>query len=260
MHHSSHGHRAHNDIDTNIPFQTDKVHTNRKHINTNPSSLPLFYLSSSPWRRQPRPPRPNLRQPHKRIQSPLKLRQIRRIRIRTPHRRLAFIYRGITRRADLEFCEFVVGYFDGVPGVAVAGCDSLTGLASQHTQGQYTSADIVLQDKGGGKGRGGTCAAIFASGFNSKSLLANLAAPAELFAFPNTCIALLSAICRCAGCSVQCAKYAASSSERFVASGELESGEEVVMRRRSSSRETPRRYSREVVTVSRHCLQYSYGI
>lgn len=94
-----------------------------------------------------------------------------------------------------------------------------------------------------------TCAAILGSGFNSSNLRANLADVAWLFAFAKTPIALRSAICVCAGCNLQCVKYAASSRLLFTSLGS-----DSATRRRSSSRETPRRYSRVDVTSDRHYM------
>lgn len=88
---------------------------------------------------------------------------------------------------------------------------------------------------------------IFGSGFSSSNLLANFAALAWLFAFANALIALRKASWSCCGSSLQCVKYAASSSARC---GLL--GSASFMRRCSSSMETPRRYSRAEVTSARH--------
>lgn len=88
---------------------------------------------------------------------------------------------------------------------------------------------------------------IFGSGLRSTNFLANLAAVPAFPAFVKTWMALRKAICRCGGWSWQCVKYAASSRLRLTLSGSS-----CATRRRSSSIDTPSKYSRVDVTVLRH--------
>ena len=152
------------------------------------------------------------------------------------YRRGAAVYRRITCRTNIEFCELVIRNLDRISWVSISSCNTLSSLRREDVSEQSAITETIR-----------TCATILGSGLRSSNRLANLAAVAWLLAFTNTPIALRSAIWRWGGCNLQWVKYAASS--RFL---RILSGASCWTRRRSSSIETPRRYSLAIATSSRH--------